>query len=751
MIFFGSRRMTLGYSSVLLLLVLVSVKGYAQGGAITWGKLSNEKLSKEAVFLKKDPITKYTYWLTTGTIEIFITTFDSNNVKIESKQLKFPEYNGVNATLFSLAKTIPLKDKILFLWRYNDEKMNLMHELIIQASLDGVVSENFIQFAHYSLPKGSFNFSIDDLVVTPDCSKIIANVFVPKQRGNDKARFIVCVYGADKMDLIQSGEYQVSDEYDFFYVSNNYIATAQSGDIIVLMPKPRGTTYLKDSVYYNVIQLHANSELVKELPLEGLAGKNIDGIGLTINRHGDIVISGFYKDYNSKLNRNYYNGVFMGEVKPNEPVKVKTTPFTNEEKLNFNSSDKTVKHVAKDNGGIILLSEQRIFNRAAPRYGNILIVDLDKDGTMKFAEILVKDQPFKYGRGYRNYYSYYYNYIQDKKELLIIYNNNLVGVEKNKHTYSMIPISPVPVLVVVDSKGVLTKSRIKLNEYESFRPSLTSATSDSEYVVNGGKGYEFRLGTLKISKAIIPDVQLSLPTDTVYTKNGYGFRLSGNDLFVRPKLFTGLNMVGVKSCLRKSNGVSIGLVTNKDSTVNGISYGTFVTLHQKLNGITLSPFIAMGKKTNGIVIAGLMAGGSDVNGVVVGAIGVASGGTLNGLAVGGAIFVNKFRGVGISLSHFASGLHEGLFCSIYSFIRPKGTHSVLKGVVVAGFVTGIDTVAGVTASMLLNKSKQHRGLAVGGINATKELHGVQLGFLNYAGNNPKALRLLPLVNMHLRR
>lgn len=41
------------------------------------------------------------------------------------------------------------------------------------------------------------------------------------------------------------------------------------------------------------------------------------------------------------------------------------------------------------------------------------------------------------------------------------------------------------------------------------------------------------------------------------------------------------------------------------------------------------------------------------------------------------------------------------------------------------------------------------GLSVGLINYTRELRGVQVGLLNYAGNNPHWARLLPVVNVHL--
>jgi len=41
------------------------------------------------------------------------------------------------------------------------------------------------------------------------------------------------------------------------------------------------------------------------------------------------------------------------------------------------------------------------------------------------------------------------------------------------------------------------------------------------------------------------------------------------------------------------------------------------------------------------------------------------------------------------------------------------------------------------------------GLSIGLVNYTAELRGVQIGLLNYARNNPRWLRLLPFLNLHL--
>ena len=58
---------------------------------------------------------------------------------------------------------------------------------------------------------------------------------------------------------------------------------------------------------------------------------------------------------------------------------------------------------------------------------------------------------------------------------------------------------------------------------------------------------------------------------------------------------------------------------------------------------------------------------------------------------------------------------------------------VFKGVAIAGYA----------------KTDQMHGLSIALCNKAEELHGVQFGLLNYAKNNPKGLRLLPFINLHL--
>jgi hypothetical protein len=44
---------------------------------------------------------------------------------------------------------------------------------------------------------------------------------------------------------------------------------------------------------------------------------------------------------------------------------------------------------------------------------------------------------------------------------------------------------------------------------------------------------------------------------------------------------------------------------------------------------------------------------------------------------------------------------------------------------------------------------EQRGLTIGVVNYARWLHGVQVGVINIARNNPPGLRVLPLINVNL--
>jgi hypothetical protein len=88
--------------------------------------------------------------------------------------------------------------------------------------------------------------------------------------------------------------------------------------------------------------------------------------------------------------------------------------------------------------------------------------------------------------------------------------------------------------------------------------------------------------------------------------------------------------------------------------------------------------------------------------------------SLHGLAVGGYIVeTREFRGVSLGLVRTKMSDMQGLAVAGYNHIR-----------------------------------WEQRGLVIGIYNRARVLKGVQIGLLNYAGNNSPGLRWLPLINAH---
>ncbi len=58
---------------------------------------------------------------------------------------------------------------------------------------------------------------------------------------------------------------------------------------------------------------------------------------------------------------------------------------------------------------------------------------------------------------------------------------------------------------------------------------------------------------------------------------------------------------------------------------------------------------------------------------------------------------------------------------------------------------------GLAVGALCRSSRLSRGMTVALINSTNRLQGVQLGLVNHAGNNPRGLKVLPILNVHLGR
>lgn len=176
-----------------------------------------------------------------------------------------------------------------------------------------------------------------------------------------------------------------------------------------------------------------------------------------------------------------------------------------------------------------------------------------------------------------------------------------------------------------------------------------------------------------------------------------------------------------------------GLGAGAGGDVTGLQVGVLgVGAGGRVEGITIAGLGAgAGGDVTGLTVSVVGAGsGGDITGITLAGIGVGAGGTVRGLAFGG-IGVGAPRIRGIALSAVAAGGED------------------VKGGVLAPFyftVSDDGRVSGLTMSAWNRVRGDQYGISLGLLNTAWDLHGWQIGVLNYAANNPKGLRLLPLFN-----
>lgn len=167
--------------------------------------------------------------------------------------------------------------------------------------------------------------------------------------------------------------------------------------------------------------------------------------------------------------------------------------------------------------------------------------------------------------------------------------------------------------------------------------------------------------------------------------NYNGYRFNNTDTASSP--FNGINIF-MYSDGNSGNGVQIGVIRAEYYQFNGVSFASISQYGSKLNGVGISAF-----------------------GVVPD--------TLNGLGVG--LFLSSDR-------KHEERILNGVGLSIFGADAGK-----MNGFYIGGYCS----------------SDRQKGLSIALFNHTKGLHGLQLGVINYAGNNRKLFRWMPFFNVHL--
>ncbi len=215
-------------------------------------------------------------------------------------------------------------------------------------------------------------------------------------------------------------------------------------------------------------------------------------------------------------------------------------------------------------------------------------------------------------------------------------------------------------------------------------------------------------------------------------------------------------------------GIAVGgLGVGAGAQLDGVAIGGLgVGSGDRLTGVALGGLgVGSGGSLSGVAVGGLGVGaGRDLRGIVAGGLGVGAGRDLIGLGVAPIGIGAGTDITGLTVTGLGAGAGErlrGLHVAGVGVAAPR-----IRGLMVAAAVGGEDIAGGMVAPAYFRIERNgrftgaaisafnhirgtQRGLTIGLVNYTRVLQGVQLGVLNYAGNNPWPFRVLPGLNVHL--
>jgi len=215
-------------------------------------------------------------------------------------------------------------------------------------------------------------------------------------------------------------------------------------------------------------------------------------------------------------------------------------------------------------------------------------------------------------------------------------------------------------------------------------------------------------------------------------------------------------------------GIGVGgLGIGSGENLRGLAAGGLgVGAGENVSGITAGGLgVGAGEHLTGVALGGLGVGaGESIRGLVAGGLGVGAGENLTGV---GAALVGLGAGediTGVAVSGVAlgaGGRMRGVFAAGVGMASPSMTGLMAGAAIGSERYTGIalspayfritdpGQLRGASVSAFNHIKGTQRGLTIGIFNYARVLRGVQLGVLNYAGNNPLWLRLLPGLNVNL--
>jgi len=422
---------------------------------------------------------------------------DANTLKSRFEvKIPMPEYKGETVEF----KEIHILDNQLVIFMEYFDREAQKHFLFAQQVSDkGDLQGDMIKLDEISAEKrrNAGSFSVDVYTVS---KRILVFRSPPFEKyGKEKFAFKVLdkdleIIWQDELELPYADQYFTLD--DFFVDDNDHLYVTASFDDYRQTKELDGRKKAKVELRerggnyntYKIISYDYQQKKIKEFEIALDAGLSIIDIGYNIDPAGDINVSGFYGDQQSKGSA---IGVYFTKIdhKTKKPTSLHLKEFEKEwikgymetfmsEKNAERSIDKGVgisdlqirEFVNRTDGGLLIVGEiyryyrscytdSRGYTRCTDHYiyGSIFVINVDPEGVIDWVAAIPKMQHTVNDGGYYSSYAM----IVDDGGLYFIFNDNAKNYDPKKKPNKLYSMGgtkrSVTTIAKVDNAGKITK------------------------------------------------------------------------------------------------------------------------------------------------------------------------------------------------------------------------------------------------------------------------------------------------------
>jgi hypothetical protein len=522
-----------------LLVALLLFTGLsAQKAEVKWGPALESETSVVRFLAEENG--KY-FTLSGRKDNLYLERYNSLTFKQEfSKLMEVPKLNGKEQEIEAV---VYLQNKFfLFMSLYNN-KLNTYTINAYSFSADGVLDKTPKELLSIEANSSDESGTVAFLISEDSTRILMAHYSYYRKTDTEGISMIVL---DEKLSKVTEAKIEFPAEEDGYYTRMTNYALNNAGEIFLLqMEVTPAIKKVPASVKYTILSFDKAGKRNRDFPID-LEGKRIDRLSFNFDINQNLLVSGFY-EAKAKSGMFAYSGIsgtfFMSIDKKTGQEKAKSFQDFDKELLESYFSPKQLTKgtpllpndflprqiVQKADGGVVCVYEQYQYSYSQGQsgavevtyYGDLLVTNINPDGTIKWIKLVPKRQMFikrkpAIGIGVPGlsvstlislksdqtiYYSFLMGITGDK--IVFVFNDEPANkdIRPAYETEVMKKIKgTIPMIVSLTESGEMNKKALfEAADFDIIiRPRISFQSSDTRILIYGSKGDIDKFGVLTI-------------------------------------------------------------------------------------------------------------------------------------------------------------------------------------------------------------------------------------------------------------